>query len=137
MNSAAFELISYSVSQSSKFSMAVQEPIVFPGFLAFPNTLLTVRMEGVIMVLVHCAHHGGHVHDRDTSMHGKPTGKHLIVIRYGEDHNLHDDWDDNGAEIDTAKVLWAREAAAAQTAKLFAYLRNGKSGWSHPTTSFS
>ena len=48
-------------------------------------------------------------------------GKHLIVVRYEEDHNLHDEWVYNGAEIDTAKVLWARELDAAQNAKLFAY----------------
>jgi len=30
----------------------------------------------------------------------------------------------NGAEIDTAKVLWARELDAAQNAKLFAYYKD-------------
>ena len=33
-------------------------------------------------------------------------GKHLIVVRYDpENHNIHDEWVYNGAEIDTAKVL--------------------------------
>jgi hypothetical protein len=52
------------------------------------------------------------------------TGKHLIMVRYEEDHNLHDEWVYNGAEIDTAKVLWARELDPVQNAKLFAYFKD-------------
>jgi hypothetical protein len=55
-------------------------------------------------------------------------GKHLIVVRYGDDHNIHDEWVYNGAEIDTAKVLWARELDAQQNAKLFAYFK-GRQVW--------
>ena len=51
-------------------------------------------------------------------------GKHLIMVRYQEDHNLHDEWVYNGAEIDTAKVLWARELDPVQNAKLFAYFKD-------------
>ena len=51
-------------------------------------------------------------------------GKHLVMVRYEEDHNLHDEWVFNGAEIDTAKVLWARELDSAQNAKLFAYFKD-------------
>jgi hypothetical protein len=52
-------------------------------------------------------------------------GKHLIVVRYEKDnHNIHDEWVYNGAEIDTAKVLWARELDPQQNAKLFAYFHD-------------
>jgi len=54
----------------------------------------------------------------------KTPGKHLIVVRYDQDHNLHDEWVYNGAEIDSAKVLWARELDPAQNAKLFAYFKD-------------
>ena len=54
----------------------------------------------------------------------RTPGKHLILVRYVEDHNLHDEWVYNGAEIDTAKVLWAREIDAEQNAKLFAYFKD-------------
>ena len=53
-------------------------------------------------------------------------GKHLIMVRYEEDHNIHDDWVYNGAEIDNAKVLWARELDAAQNEKLWAYFHDRK-----------
>jgi hypothetical protein len=54
----------------------------------------------------------------------KTPGKHLVMVRYDEDHNLHDEWVYNGAEIDAAKVLWARELDPAQNAKLFAYFKD-------------
>jgi hypothetical protein len=53
-------------------------------------------------------------------------GQHLIVVRYTEDHNIHDDWVYNGAEIDAAKVLWARELDPEQNAKLFTYFKDRK-----------
>lgn len=51
-------------------------------------------------------------------------GKHLILVRYEENHNIHDEWVYNGAEIDSAKVLWARELDAEQNAKLLAYFKD-------------
>jgi hypothetical protein len=54
-------------------------------------------------------------------------GKHLIMVRYdSNDHNIHDEWVYNGAEIDNAKVLWARELDPQQNAKLFAYFNDRK-----------
>ncbi|MFI5059135.1 MAG: hypothetical protein ACHQLQ_13205 [Candidatus Acidiferrales bacterium] len=51
-------------------------------------------------------------------------GKHLVIVRYEEDHNVHDEWVFNGAEIDNAKVLWARELTSEQNEKLFAYFKD-------------
>ena len=53
-------------------------------------------------------------------------GKHLVMVRYGDDHNIHDDWVYNGAAIDSAKVVWAREIDEDQDAKLFGYFRDRK-----------
>jgi hypothetical protein len=53
-------------------------------------------------------------------------GKHLIVVRYTDEHNIHDDWVYNGAEIDGAKVVWAREVDAEQNAKLLDYFKDRK-----------
>lgn len=51
-------------------------------------------------------------------------GKHLVIVRYEPDHNIHDEWVNNGANIDTAKVLWARELDVSQNAKLLAYFKD-------------
>src|SRR5438067_219229 len=51
-------------------------------------------------------------------------GKHLILVRYEDNHNIHDEWVYNGAEIDSAKVLWARELDVQQNAKLLAYFKD-------------
>jgi len=51
-------------------------------------------------------------------------GKHLILVRYDEDHNIHDEWVYNGAEIDSAKILWARELDAKQNEKLIGYFKD-------------
>jgi hypothetical protein len=51
-------------------------------------------------------------------------GKHLVVVRYSDDHNIHDEWVYNGADIDGSKIIWARELDAEQNAKLFAYFKD-------------
>jgi hypothetical protein len=62
-------------------------------------------------------------------------GKHLILVRYDpENHNVHDDWVFNGAEIDNAKVLWARELDAPQNGRLLAYFKDRRVWLVEPDT---
>jgi hypothetical protein len=56
----------------------------------------------------------------------REPGKHLIMVRYDEDHNVHDEWVYNGADIDGARIVWARELDRQQNAKLFAYFKDRK-----------
>jgi hypothetical protein len=56
-------------------------------------------------------------------LEAKP-GKHLIMVRYSDDHNVHDEWVYNGADIDGAKILWARELTQEQNEKLFVYFKD-------------
>ena len=51
-------------------------------------------------------------------------GKHLLVVRYSDNHNIHDEWVYNGADIDGSKIVWARELDPEQNARLFAYFKN-------------
>ncbi len=51
-------------------------------------------------------------------------GKHLIVVRYSDDHNIHDEWVYNSADIDGSKILWARELTPEQNAKLFDFFKD-------------
>jgi hypothetical protein len=51
-------------------------------------------------------------------------GKHLIVVRYSDDHNIHDEWVYNGADIDGSKIIWARELDPEQNDKLFSYFKD-------------
>jgi len=54
-------------------------------------------------------------------------GNHLVMVRYNEDDlSIHDEWVFNGADIDGAKIVWARELDKAQNEKLFAYFRDRK-----------
>ena len=55
-------------------------------------------------------------------------GKHLVIVRYEPDHNIHDEWVYNGADIDTAKVLWARELDDLQNTKLLNYFKD-RTAW--------
>jgi hypothetical protein len=52
--------------------------------------------------------------------------KHLVLVHYGVDHNPHQEWVYNGADIGGAKVLWARELDAAQNARLVEYFKDRK-----------
>jgi hypothetical protein len=51
-------------------------------------------------------------------------GSHLVIVRYQKNHNPNLEWVYNGAEIDSAKVLWARELGDEQNAKLLAYFKD-------------
>ena len=51
-------------------------------------------------------------------------GKHLIIVRYGPNHDINCDWVYNEADIDRSKVVWARDIGAEQNAKLLDYYRD-------------
>ena len=51
-------------------------------------------------------------------------GKHLVVVRYGLDHETGDEWVYNAANIDSAPVVWARELDPASNARLTRYFHD-------------
>jgi hypothetical protein len=53
-------------------------------------------------------------------LQGKP-GTHLVLVRYKDTHHVDEEWVHNEANIDAAKVVWAREQAPKDNAGLFQY----------------
>jgi len=51
-------------------------------------------------------------------------GQHLILVRYSNDHDPHVEWVYNGANIDEAKVIWAREMGKARDQELLNYFKD-------------
>jgi hypothetical protein len=61
--------------------------------------------------------------DRADLLHeleSKP-GKHVVLVRYGPDHSVHEEWVFNAADIDASKVIWARDLPGELNAELFRY----------------
>lgn len=50
--------------------------------------------------------------------------RHLIIVRYNPDKQEHDEWVYNEADIDGARVVWAREIDATQNLRLLDYFGN-------------
>ncbi len=51
-------------------------------------------------------------------------GPQLAIVRYMPDHYVHDEWVYNDADIDAAKLVWARDMGAAKNEELIRYFRN-------------
>lgn len=51
-------------------------------------------------------------------------GEHLVLVRYSKDHNSGEEYVYNEADIDHAKIVWAREIPGLDLKPLLAYFRN-------------
>lgn len=51
-------------------------------------------------------------------------GKQLVVVRYKPSHIPFEEWVYNGADVDAAKVVWARELKPSETERLLRYFRD-------------
>jgi hypothetical protein len=40
-------------------------------------------------------------------------GRHIVLVRYGPKHRLHDEWVYNAADIDASRIIWARDMGRA------------------------
>jgi hypothetical protein len=54
--------------------------------------------------------------------------RHLVIVRYGQDHSLMEEWVYNRADIDAAKVLWAHDMGDEANRPLLEYFK-GRRVW--------
>jgi hypothetical protein len=61
----------------------------------------------------------------DMITHLKADGeRHLVMVRYRSDHNVHQEWVYNDADIDSSPVIWAREMDKDQNRRLLEYFKD-------------
>jgi hypothetical protein len=53
-------------------------------------------------------------------------GKHLVIVRYGPLHNVDRDWVYNEPEIDSSRIVWARDMGDTNNRELLQYFRDRK-----------
>jgi len=51
-------------------------------------------------------------------------GNHLVIVRYGPRHEPFPDWVYNDADIDHARVIWARDMGTADNHELLSYFKD-------------
>jgi len=80
------------------------------------NVVLTVRLEH--------AEQGRGFGERRAAVEARLSalpGRHLVLVQYGPDHVVHDEWVYNGADIDGSRVVFAHDMGPAENERLIRY----------------
>ena len=57
---------------------------------------------------------------------GADGGRHLVIVRYGQEHWPVSEWVYNDADIDASKIVWAREMNPSDDRDLIDYFKDRK-----------
>ncbi len=55
-----------------------------------------------------------------------PARRHLVIVSYGDDYRIVDDWVYNAADPDAARIVWARDMGKAKNEQLVEYFQDRK-----------
>lgn len=68
--------------------------------------------------------HGNFARARLLSQLEKIEGRHLVIVRYQPTHRVLQEWVYNEADIDGAKVVWARDMGPGENEELLLYFQD-------------
>jgi bifunctional DNA-binding transcriptional regulator/antitoxin component of YhaV-PrlF toxin-antitoxin module len=51
-------------------------------------------------------------------------GKQLVIVRYGPNHDVHQEWVYNRADIDDSAIVWARSMGREKDLVLLSYFKD-------------
>ena len=63
---------------------------------------------------------------RIISQLSQQPGRHLVIVRYGENHVPVNEWVFNNADIDHSRIVWARDMGPKQNSELSSYFQDRK-----------
>jgi hypothetical protein len=55
------------------------------------------------------------------------SDKHLIMVKYKDDHKLNEEWVYNGPDLEESKIIWARYMSEDKNHSLKTYFKDRKS----------
>jgi hypothetical protein len=55
-------------------------------------------------------------------------GRQLVIVHYGPQHDFYEEWVENGADLQAAPVIWAREGSTKKNCELMATY-SGRAVW--------
>ena len=62
--------------------------------------------------------------DIEKRVRAAKPGRHLILVKYGKEHYVHQEWVYNGANIDRGTIVWARDMGEKDNAELLRYFHD-------------